>query len=209
MQHSKVSTILGVLSQEIGITGRKRGLDRCIKSLALRQQHMAKLEQNNISAAESDCLLLGNAWNDVACSMLELSSYKQAEEYLEHSIRIKRENKLTDTGRAYFNFAENYKNLALVRIAQGWVKDATDLTSRAVKLIELGEGPKSASVQSFRFHHAYACFYAGDLLDAWNQHEKVRKSREDILGLAEVHTLNSYYACVLMCFINGRFGEAR
>ena len=211
MQHSYAATILGVLSQEVGISGRKRGLDLCFKSLELRKQYVTSLQDAGKEPTESDWLLLGNSWNDMACTMLEFSSFSQAEMFLDLSMKIKRKARLTES-KASFHYAENLKNLAIVRISQGRFKEAVDLSTQALCLMERkerGSGPKSASTQSFRFHRGYCLFYAGNYDAAYNEHDMVRKSRENIYGRNEVHTLNSYYACALMSVHLGQLTRAR
>lgn len=182
MQQSMVSTILGVLRQEIGISGRKRGLDRCAKSLTLRREYIDLTRSKQIKPTESQWLLLANAWNDVACSMLEYGNNTQAEEYLQQSLDIKRNMGSREDGPAFLNFAENYKNLSLVRIAQGLHDDAQELTSRATRLIKCGYSGDSATAQAFKFHQAYALFHAGKLDEAYQMHYEAFQARERIFG---------------------------
>jgi hypothetical protein len=198
IEKSKVLTLLGVLSQEVGLSGRKKGLDRIAKSLVLRRRYFKEIELAVSRVSYIENLLLANAWNDLACSMLEHSSYGQAEIYLKMSIDLKVGWNMPETGDAFFNYAENYKNLAIVRIAQRRFQEAVNLTTRAVELMERGFGCQGAAVQAFRFHRAYAIYYSGDLSSALEAHQAVREARVRIFGQDEVHTLNSYYACAVV-----------
>lgn len=65
--------------------------------------------------------------------MLECSCFAQAETYLQKSLDITRKQGITERGEASFNYAENSKNLALVRIADGKLAEAVELASRAAE----------------------------------------------------------------------------
>jgi tetratricopeptide (TPR) repeat protein len=205
IEHSKVLTILGIVNQEIGVSGRERGLHWNKKCLGLRCQYEA---DPNIMMSRTEIVLLANAWNDLACSMLECYSYDQAERYLETSIRIKHERGIFENSEAFFNFAENYKNLAIAKIGQGQYDDALELSSRAVTLYDQHSAGLGASDQAFRFHHAYALFYKGYVDAALQVHEEVREARDRIIGHEEHHTPNSYYACAFILESVGRLTES-
>jgi hypothetical protein len=57
-----------------------------------------------------------------------------------------------------FNYAENYKNLAIAKTAQGKHDEAVDLSAKAVRMIESETGSISAATQSFRLHLAYSLY---------------------------------------------------
>jgi tetratricopeptide (TPR) repeat protein len=205
MAHSKVLTILGAISSEVGITGRRRATERWVRSLHLRHEHNLSVQ----APSKAESLLLANAWNDMACGMLDYGHYGLAEKFLNRSVEIKRTIPLDEEGMAHFNYAENFKNLAIVRIAQRRTKAACKLTARAVHLIENGAGADTATTQAFKFHHAYAIYADGDLDEAYRLHEEVRKARRAIFGEDEVHSLNSGYACSVLLQALGKFDEAR
>jgi hypothetical protein len=141
--------------------------------------------------------------------MLEYGSYERAEIYLTESISIKYDRAMPEDAGASFNYAENYRNLAAVRIAQGHFREAVQLTTRAIVLMENSySAPRAAAQQSFRFHRAYAIYCSGDHDSALRAHEDVREVRIRPLGQDEVHTLNSYYACVVVLQAFDRLGEA-
>ncbi|KAE8136798.1 hypothetical protein BDV38DRAFT_283736 [Aspergillus pseudotamarii] len=208
IEHSKVATILGVLSQEIGISGRQQGLDRCRKSLALRKRHMANLRNQNIPPSRDEKLLFANAFNDVACSLLEYACYNQAKGYLDESISIKCSLDLPENGTAFFNFAENFKNLAIVRLAQKQPDEAMRLIERATTLMEANVGVHAATTQSFLFHRANILYCTGKYANALDAHESVLQARMEIFG-ERAHTLNSYFACGLAYRALGDLKNAR
>ncbi|KAE8310660.1 hypothetical protein BDV41DRAFT_383747 [Aspergillus transmontanensis] len=208
IEHSKVATILGVLSQEIGISGRQQGLDRCKKSLALRKRHIAHLRDQKIIPSLDEMLLFANAFNDVACSLLEYACYDQAERFLDNSIGIKRSLQLPENGTAFFNFAENFKNLALVRLAQKQPDEAMRLIERATALMEANAGIHAATTQSFLFHRANILYCTGKHADALDAHQSVLQARIAIFG-QQAHTLNSYFACGIAYRTLGDLKNAR
>ncbi|KAE8336179.1 hypothetical protein BDV24DRAFT_168522 [Aspergillus arachidicola] len=208
IEHSKVATILGVLSQEIGISGRQQGLDRCKRSLALRDRHIAHLRDQKIEPSLDEMLLFANAFNDVACSLLEYACYDQAEVFLDRSIGIKCSLQLPENGTAFFNFAENFKNLAIVRLAQKRPDEAMRLIKRATALMEANAGVHAATTQSFLFHRANILHCTGKHADALLAHESVLQARIKIFG-EQAHTLNSYFACGLAYRALGDLKNAR
>ncbi|KAI9735121.1 MAG: hypothetical protein M1834_001709 [Cirrosporium novae-zelandiae] len=204
MEQSMIFTIIGVLSEEVGISGRQKGLNRCTKSLVFRRHHV----ESNESAGPEERVLLSNAWNDVACGLIEHESYDQAEAYIQRSLAVKNEIPMVEDGVAYFCYAENYKNLSIIRRAQNRLSEAVEISAQAVRLIEDGTGTECASVWALRHHKACAIFQNGDIEGALKLHEQVLKGRMEIFGEHQVHTLNSAYACAVAYQTLGNFIKA-
>ena len=92
-------------------------------------------------------------------SVLQLRSGRfglPAESFLEESLRIKSSLNLTEKDKTFFKYPENYKNVALVRLAQNRRSDALQLTQKLIALMELDAGLQAAT-HSFLFHHANLC----------------------------------------------------
>jgi len=208
IEHSKVTSLLGGISLELGISGRKAGLEYTLRSLQLRQRHVDERERQRLPVSENDLLLLANSYNDMACCLLEYGAYEAVEEYLQRSLSLKRSLNLSEDGRAYFNYAENFKNLSMVRTAQDNHNEAIQLCVLAVSLIESGMGQTSAAAQSFRMHLGYAHYRAGNLESALSEQTQVREARLKIFGPKEIHTLNSFYACAVVLQSLGRLNDA-
>ncbi|KAI0021939.1 hypothetical protein F4780DRAFT_778211 [Xylariomycetidae sp. FL0641] len=209
LEHSRVCTMMAGLNQESGITGRERGWHLLHLSMNLRLQHVNCRRCHNENPAEDEWLMLTAAWNDLACSFLEYSAFAAAETLLVKSLRLKQMLQIPKQGQAFYQYAENYKNMALVRVSEGRYTDALQLISDGVHLVESKLGPRTAASLTFRFHQAYIHFYMGNTKEALEQHEGVRVAREMMYGLNEAHTLSSYYACALMCFHLNRLSTAR
>jgi len=216
MEHSKVCTLLGGIYLEMGISRRQDGLRELVESWRLRQEYFSGADATDINGgpgphrSRQEWLLMGNSWNDVGCALLEFACYDKAETFVQKSLQIKRSRGFKeDSVFCAFNYAENYKNLALVRTAQGRHRDAVELCQKAVGLMELHNDPDSATVLSFRFHLGYALYQAGRFDEALLLHHQVRGSRLRLFGATNVHTLDSFYACSVVLEALGKLDEAR
>lgn len=205
IEHSKVCTLLCCIYLELGISGRNEGLTEALESWELRRQFRAQSSPTD-EMAQENLLLVANSWNDIACCMMEYGCYETAESWLSKSLELKQD--LAEDGIASFNFAENFKNLAILRTAQGRPAEAITLSRKAVLLVEKHNRHESAVTQSFRFHLAYALYQAGSYAEALSVHEEVRQMRVPIFGPQNVHTLNSYYGCGVALQALGRTEEA-
>ncbi|KAL4900328.1 hypothetical protein BDW74DRAFT_96393 [Aspergillus multicolor] len=199
IEHSKVCSVLCGIYLEQGLSRRKDGLSEALAAWELRETYLKSSALPIKSMPKENCLLIGNAWNDIACCMLEYSCFDKVGGCLERSLQIKRDRGISENDElAYFNFAENYKTLAILMTAQGRHQEAISLSRRAVSLIEKYEHPESAVTQSFRFHLAYALYQSGKLKESFRMHERIRQVRIHVFGPQNVHTLNSYYACAVV-----------
>lgn len=179
IEHSKVCTLLCGIYLELGISGRKEGLAEALEAWELRCRFRAQSSSAD-EMTQENLLLVANSWNDIACCMMEYGCYETAESWLSKSIELKRA--LAEDGTAFFNFVENYKNLAILRTAQGRFVEAVTLSRKAVLLVERHNSLESAVTQSFRFHLAYALYQAGNYEEALSLHEQVRQARVRIFG---------------------------
>ncbi|RFU30827.1 hypothetical protein B7463_g5472, partial [Scytalidium lignicola] len=211
MEQSKIITLAACVTLDIGISGRPHCIPRFERTLALRQQC---LERNPKSFSTEDLILLANAWNDVAATLLDHERYDQAEPFFQRSLSIKRELKLPEDGSAHFNYAINFRGIAFVRVFQNRVAEAIDFASKGKELIECNHGPlrtpNPAAVQRFRYDYANVLSYNGQkgVRQALELHEKVLVERIKLFGSDAVHTLNSYYATADMHFQLRHFDQA-
>jgi tetratricopeptide (TPR) repeat protein len=208
LEKSKVPTLLAGIHLELGIRGRKRGLDYTVKSWNLRQKHEKAYASDGEELPDDDLLLLANSYNDIGCCMLEYGCYDRVEEALGMSIELKKSRSIPEEGHAVFNYAENYKNLAILRTAQGKHTDAIELSMRAARMIAGEYGSQNPAAQAFHMHLANALYQAGRFGEALTHHEQIRQARISIFGEHGVHTLNSYYACGVALHRLGRLDEA-
>lgn len=199
IEHSKVCSLLCGIFLELGISGRKEGLVEALECWELRQQYLGQLTSAE-EMTQENCLLVANSWNDIACCMMEYGCYNKAEAWMAKSLEVKHKHKsgIPESGMAFFNFAENYKNLAIIRTSQNRHDEAVTLSRKAALLIEKHTDAENAVTLSFRFHLAYALYQAGSFQEALEVHEQVRQMRAQVFGPYNVHTLNSYYACAVV-----------
>jgi tetratricopeptide (TPR) repeat protein len=208
IEHSKVCTLLCGIFLELGISGRKEGLAEALECWGLRQKYLSQITSAAEEMTQENWLLVANSWNDIACCMIEYGCYNKAEAWMTKSLEVKHKRGIPEDGAAFFSFAENYKNLAIIRTSQNRHCQAVELSKKAALLVEKHSSIEKAVVLSFRFHLAYALYQEGSLEEALQVHEQVRQMRAQVFGQHNVHTLNSYYACAVVHQALGQAAKA-
>jgi tetratricopeptide (TPR) repeat protein len=185
---ARIHCLSAVLKFELGISGRVEGLAGLQKSLRLRQQTIVCCADE---VKRKDVLLFANALNDYGCALVDLESYEEAEPFFARSLEIKQQ--CGSENDIPFEFAESYKNIALVRTAQGRFAEAVELISRATELSESANGWRNTATLVFAFMKACICFRSGDQGNAIKTMERVHGESAGLLGEMANHTLNSRY----------------
>lgn len=208
IEESKVYTLLAGIYLELGTSERMAAVDLCLKSWHLRDRYVRFCTKKGIALTEEEVVLFGNSWNDIACLLLEHGCYEGVEIALQKSLDVKRDRRIPEDAWAAFHYAENHKNLGILRTAEGKHEEAIELSAEATRLIEQGMGGDGPAAQSFRFHFAWALYQGGKLDEALEEHDWVRKARAKTSGEKAVHTLNSYYACAVVLHSLGQLDLA-
>ncbi|KAI9723948.1 MAG: hypothetical protein M1812_000666 [Candelaria pacifica] len=203
MQLGDIHDLLGVVLVEPGISGRENGLKHLLESLNLRKK---KIETPPPGGDKTEQMLFANSWNDFGCIMLEYENYEEAERYLEHSLAIKKRLETEETEP--FEFAETYRNLAIVWLSQGRHSEAIEQIERAALLIEGDKGEHCATTQNFRFHWANLLFIAGEVDASLAKHQEVLQARKNIFGNYGFRTRHSYYALGVVYEAKNDYEEA-
>ena len=147
---------------------------------------------------------LSTSLNNLACAYMHCDDYERAAPLLKKSLRIKKKWESTENPQIA-GFAEVRKNLALISLSRGEVADAVSLSRKAADMMEdwSKAGSRTKAVQFFRFMHACVLFNIGEKKRALEENVKILKVREDVLGTAHDHTIDSYYAVGMMYFSTG------
>ncbi|KAI9710040.1 MAG: hypothetical protein M1828_002228 [Chrysothrix sp. TS-e1954] len=174
-----------------GISTRKQAHEWTVKVVELREAHVGRVPATSLQAA--DLLLLANSYSDLAFQLLDEEKYEDAEEWLGKSLRIK-EACHEQEALPQFEFAVSLQSLSFVRLAQGRLDEAVELTRDVVAKMVEGEGHRNASTQTFRFLCAVVEHNVGSLQRSLEIHQDVLKFRRDLLGEFSQNTLHSSFA---------------
>lgn len=216
LEHSKIETILGCIHLFLGPEARTASLKCFLRSLERRNKYFSKAigsshsELNNgfesSSTSDSEVLLLANAYNDVACVLVDFEDYEEAEIFLLRSIEIKRNRGLKEESEfSSFCFAANFCNMSMVYIGQGKLEEAVEVAKHSAMLYQtygLGREAGDSVNSEFWFQYAIALFCAGRIEEALEEHEKALKARIEDFGEKGINTLNSLYHTALALFEN-------
>lgn len=201
---ANIGVAIGSLLNTIGISRLPQALQLFDTILALRQEHNAELPQPH---SQEDQLLLSNAWNDKGWMCMESEDYLAAEGCFEKSIAIKKQWSDKDIP---FEIAETTKNISLVRMAQKRSKDAFNLVSYALELIESDPeyGLESATTQKFRLYKAAVLANSGCISEAIDLANEVASARSTLYRPYHPFNLDIYYFQGILSYYSGRGSEA-
>ncbi|KAI8626756.1 hypothetical protein F5Y19DRAFT_445460 [Xylariaceae sp. FL1651] len=194
-----------IIANSQGLPGRTRAMEHITKVLNQREQYI----RLNHDSDESLCsrVLLANAYNDLACQLIDNGRYSDANNPLETSLNMK-DNLAHEVHMPAFEYAESKKNLSIVRMAEGKGEEGLSLSREAVEL--LGEDDGRGGVRArFQFVYGTCLMNLGRLREALQVFEEVHKSRVLIFGKASMHTRNSLYAIALAQYYLGNSEAAR
>ncbi|KAK3687876.1 hypothetical protein B0T22DRAFT_498147 [Podospora appendiculata] len=196
----------GIVSLTRGVSGTKKAHDYIQRVLQLRQQQAAA----DLSPPEKrfwSRVLLSNAYNDMACQLIDVHKYDDAESYLARSLELK-DQLATERKIPSFEYAESKNNLACVRIGQGRIEEALTLSCDVLKLIEL-EGGHVNDQTRFLFIHGICLTHAGRLFEAVKSLGDGYKQRVAIFGASSRNARDSAYATAWVLYHLNKLDEAR
>lgn len=123
----------GIIAHTRGLSDGKMAIFQIRKVLRLREEHA----RMNLPDGEKflSRVLLSNAYNDVACQLINMHEYDEAEVFLGKSLSLK--DDLSSLGEIpEFEYAESKSNLAWARIGQGRIQEAIVLSQKSTELID-------------------------------------------------------------------------
>jgi len=201
------SSVLAVTASfELNQSGslRQSGLAHKERVLDLRTKYMTSKPEAEIN--KFDGLLLGSAYNNLACAYMQCEDFERAETALLRSLEIKMQwSSEADTP---FPFAEGYKNMGLVRLSQGRTEEALRLVKRASEMMVAWKGARTKSAQFFQFIWAMVLANCGDRQGALARHFEILQVQREILGELAIQTLDSYFAIGALHHGLGQLEEA-
>lgn len=193
---ANILTVLwGICLNQGGLTTRHEAHVNMKKVVEFREAHRKTVSPNQRTI--SDLLLFANMRNDKACQLIDEEQYDLAEPHLIESLKIKDGLSLAGENVPPFEFAESKKNLAIVRMSQGLVDDAIELSRVAVAHLEAEADQQSWSYELCRFTLASMLFNAGNHREALDLHRKVHEARCALYGRLGHATLHSCFSIAL------------
>lgn len=195
----------GLLSRNAGLSGAQTAMAYISTVLKLREEH----SRMDLTAEEQfwSRLLLSNAYNDVACQLISMHRYTEAEGLLRRSLSLK--DRLSKAQHVPpFEFAESQNNLAWTHLGQGRISEALQQSSQAVQLINTADGDANDHTR-FTFCFGACLFWAGQLDEALEAFRDVYRCRVATLSKSAWVSRDAAYAVALLLFQLGRTNEAK
>jgi len=150
-----------------------------------------------------DTLLFANGFNDFGCALIHSEIYSKAEEHFLRAFNIKQS--VGDEKSHPVEFAEAYKNLAIVRLAEGNSSEATSLMTQALKLVESEYVEETVIIQQDRFHLVLIVCNSGQYDLALEKRLGILRIRVELFGEKGLPTLNSFYALGMIYYVLGNY----
>jgi tetratricopeptide (TPR) repeat protein len=195
--------VIGSFELDAGISSRSSGLRRKERVLKLRRKNVEKLGSE---ARPESFIQLSNALNNVACGYFHFQRFSDAHPLLRESLELK--TRWSSVEKLPYEFAESYKNLALVWLAAGEHIKAIELAEKSVRLVDNALGQDNSSFQFFKFIQACIMFCCGELSTALTMHREILESRVQILGITHSDTWTSYFMVGAIQFYAGDYVNA-
>ncbi|KAK3324482.1 hypothetical protein B0T19DRAFT_443896 [Cercophora scortea] len=186
--------------------GTKTAHDYILRALLLRQQQAAA----DLSTPDKrfwNRVLLSNAYNDMACQLIDMHKYTDAESYLTRSLELK-DQLAAERKIPAFEYAESKNNLACVRIGQGRIEEALTLSFDVLKLIELEDGHANDQTR-FLFIYGICLTHAGRLFEAVKSLGDGYKQRVAIFGASSRNARDSAYGTAWVLYHLSKLDEAK
>lgn len=187
-RRANVYTLAAALRTGYGISERAGALHRFQKAVALRQEHMNRLQPSEVTL--EDIINYAHAWSNMGSTLLDYDSYEDTLGYSNLAIAIRM--KLGPHKKEIKEYCfDSEKNKALSLAALGRFHEAIELIPDESTLPQ--DGRFFASLQIFYFLWANITLAAGDLEGAFVRLLKVLKDRARLFGPRARSTLDTYY----------------
>lgn len=192
-----------IVATSTGISQRQKITEHMAKVLELRKAYAAADHSHDRYVGR---LLLANAHNDMAEQLIDNGEYDAAEGHLNISIRMKKELQ-SERIMPPYQFAEQNKNMALIKAGQRRTEEAVDLSQEAVDVLPKEE--EDGVYSTFLFIHGICLANAGSLSAAFVAFTESYKLRVAGFGIHGIPTLHNLYAIAYTHYRLGLYPEAR
>lgn len=180
-----------------GYSGIVRAIPKFEAANKIQQAALEEMDRDGVEIRVEHEIPLANGLNNLGCCYLHLSR-----------LRIKEKKKWSHNKSMVYEFAESYKNMAIIRVAQNEINQALEITLKSVNPITHDTGAKSSRTYFFRFIYACILFESGDLESALRDHLEILLARKKILSEAHNYTASSCYMSGFTYYHLQKFSEA-
>ena len=207
----KASIMFRQCSVEIdgGYSGILSAIPKYQAAINIQRELLGRMKRHGDDLTADVELPLANGLNNLGCCYMHLSQYVMAEELFRQAFDIKKKEKWSRDASMAPEFAEGYKNIAIVRASQNQVREALQMSHQSVNIMAEYAGPESSRTYFFRFIYACILFDSGAVEPALDQHLKILGARRRILGEAHNYTASSYYMAGYTYYHLGRYQKAK
>ena len=134
-----------------GYTGILSAIPKYQAAINIQREHLGRMKQHGDDLTADVELPLANGLNNLGCCYMHLSQYVVAEVFFRQAQNIKMKEKWSRDASMALEFAEGYKNIAIVRASQNRVQEALRISEQSVKIMAKHTGPRSSRTYLFRF----------------------------------------------------------
>jgi tetratricopeptide (TPR) repeat protein len=182
--YARVSNVLGILYQRVGITMYKEVLKRKKRTLEIYEN---QLPLSTVCHTDEDLNRLQSGHNGVGIGLLFCGQFKEAEERFEKTKQIY--ERLGTEENTPYNFARYNINMALARCYQGKHEDAVRYADNAQRLVE-----EASTGQHGRA--VYIKFLRGKVLSAAGRYREALPAQESVTILSASVSGESAYQTI-------------
>lgn len=198
-----IFTVLGLLSDTIGISKRAEGHIMREKNVIVRENCHKNIPQAEVTV--DDEILLFNAQTDLACSLQHLNRFDEVVSTCEKCLKQYRS---WGSEEEYpYEYAKYYHHIAYVLLYEGKTDDAAKQSKHGSDLMALAK-PGSQLAVTFRFEWATILFQVGKTADALREHHEMLQLRIDGCGENNLLTLQSRLHIGIMYYHIKEFSKA-
>ena len=186
---ANIHVVVSLLLQDSGITHLAECRDRIAKVIDTRVNY--REECDPAIYTKNDDILLGNAWSDYACVLLQYNNYQDAAPIFDKCLAKYKE--WGAPAEIPYEYAKYYHHKAYCLMFEGKFEEAVSLAEQGLHWVEAATGP-SASANRWRFDLACLLLQSGDRKRALDLHKQVLQARLKLHGKFGLLTFQSYYA---------------
>ena len=183
--------ILGILFGFVGVSQRKKGMERRLEALNIRKEVYDDIPEEKITQDERTRLYI--AESDVAFGYLQEEKFERVEEIMERCLT---QYKTWDTeDNIPYEYAKYYYTMSFVRASQSSIRQALDFSRRGVELVTKSAGEEHSVTQLWKFSLANLLYHSGNVAESFRINQKVLSIRRRACGEFNVFSRESYSIC--------------
>ncbi|ETI22747.1 hypothetical protein G647_06823 [Cladophialophora carrionii CBS 160.54] len=186
---ANIHVVVSLLLQDSGIANLAECRDRITKVITIRVRH--REECDPATYTKNDDILLGNAWSDYGCVLLQYNNYKEAAPIFDNC--LEKYHEWGPPEEIPYEYAKYHHHKAYCLMYEGKFEQAVPMAEQGLHWVQVATG-QSAATNRWRFDLACLVLQSGDRQRALNLHKEVLEARLKLHGKFGLLTFQSYYA---------------